>query len=104
MLQEIFAVFTIFNFTQAAAWSVDEGWGRSKYERRVNFPHAVYLCCEALRRKADTVVNTLGFMPVNTLEAKLKDCGAEVIAIGDAIAPANILKAAAEAYKAANNI
>lgn len=56
------------------------------------------------RLKADTVVNALGFKPVNMLEAELKDCGAEVIAIGDAIAPANILKATADAYRAANNI
>ncbi len=56
------------------------------------------------RLKADTIVNTLGIKPVNTLEAELKDCGAEVIAIGDVIAPANIQKATAEAYKAANDI
>ncbi len=59
VLQEIFAAFTIFNFTQAVAWNVDEGWGRSKYERRVNFSHAVYLCCEALRGKAGDIKNFL---------------------------------------------
>ncbi len=59
VLQEIFAAFTIFNFTQAAAWNVDEGWGRSKYERRVNFSHAVYLCCETLRRKAGEIKGLL---------------------------------------------
>ncbi len=59
VLQEIFAAFTIFNFTQAAAWDVDKEWGQSKYERRVNFSHAVYLCCEALRRKAGEIVGLL---------------------------------------------
>ncbi len=59
VLQEIFAAFTIFNFTRAAAWNVDEGWGRSKYERRVNFSHAVYFCCGALRRKAGEIAGLL---------------------------------------------
>lgn len=58
VLQEIFAAFTVFNFTQAVAWSADEGCGHSKYKRRVNFAHAVYLCCEALRGK---VLKLLGF-------------------------------------------
>ncbi len=55
VLQEIFAAFTVFNFTQAVTWSTDEAWGRSKYERRVNFSHAVYLSCEALRGKAGDI-------------------------------------------------
>jgi len=59
VLQEIFAAFTIFNFTQAAAWNVDEGWGRSRYERRVNFSHAIYLCCEALRGKLGDIKGLL---------------------------------------------
>ncbi len=59
VLQEIFAAFTIFNFTQAAAWNVNKRWGRSKYERRVNFSHAVYLCCETLRRKAGEIAGLL---------------------------------------------
>ena len=57
-----------------------------------------------MRIGADTVVNALGFRPVNVLEAEIKDCGAEVIVIGDAIAPAKILKAVADAYRAANNL
>ena len=44
VLQEIFAAFTIFNFTQAAAWNTGTECERSKYKRRVNFSHAVYLC------------------------------------------------------------
>ncbi len=59
VLQEIFAAFTVFNFAQAAAWSVDEGWGRSKYKRRTDFSHAVYLCCEALRGKAGEITALL---------------------------------------------
>lgn len=59
VLQEIFAAFTIFNFTQAAAWSVDKTWGRSKYRRRANFSHAVYLCCEVLRGKAGEITRLL---------------------------------------------
>jgi len=55
VLQEIFAAFTVFSFTQAVAWSADEAWERSKYERRVNFSHAVYLCCEVLRGKAGDI-------------------------------------------------
>ena len=52
MLQEIFAAFTVFNFARAAAWSADEDCGSSKYKRRVNFAHAVYLCCEVLCGKS----------------------------------------------------
>ncbi len=59
VLHEIFAAFTVFNFTQAATWSTNEAWGRSKYERRVNFSHAVYLCCEALRGKTGEITNLL---------------------------------------------
>ncbi len=59
VLQEIFAAFTVFNFAQAAAWSVDEWWGRSKYKRRADFSHAVYLCCEALRGKAGEITALL---------------------------------------------
>jgi len=59
VLQKIFAAFTVFNFTQAVAWSTDETWGRSKYERRVNFSHVVYLCCELLRGKAGDIKNIL---------------------------------------------
>lgn len=59
VLQEIFAAFTVFNFTQAAAWSANEGCGSSKYRRRVNFAHAVYLCCEALRGRAGEVAGLL---------------------------------------------
>ncbi len=60
VLQEIFAAFTIFNFAQAAAWNVDVDWGRSKYKRRINFSHAVYLCCETLRGKAGEITDLLG--------------------------------------------
>ena len=59
VLQEIFAAFTVFNFTQAAAWSTDEDCGHSKYTRRVNFAHAVYLCCEALRGKSAEITGLL---------------------------------------------
>lgn len=59
VLQEIFAAFTVFNFTQAVAWSADEGCGHSKYKRRVNFAHAVYLCCEALRGKSAEITGLL---------------------------------------------
>jgi len=59
VLQEIFAAFTVFNFTRAIAWSTDEARGSSKYERRVNFSHAVYLCCEVLRGKAGDIKNLL---------------------------------------------
>ena len=59
MLQEIFAAFTVFNFTQAAAWNVNEDCGHSKYVRRVNFAHAVYLCCEALRGKSAEITGLL---------------------------------------------
>ena len=59
VLQEIFAAFTVFNFTQAVAWSADEGCGHSKYKRRVNFAHAVYLCCKALRGKSAEITGLL---------------------------------------------
>ena len=53
---------------------------------------------------ADTVLNALGFKPVNTLAAELEGCGMQVITIGDALGAANILKAVADGYAAANNI
>ena len=59
VLQEIFAAFTVFNFARAAAWSADEDCGSSKYKRRVNFAHAVYLCCEALRGKSAEIIGLL---------------------------------------------
>ena len=59
VLQEIFAAFAVFNFTQAAAWSANEGCGSSKYKRRVNFAHAVYLCCEVLRGKSAEITALL---------------------------------------------
>ena len=59
VLQEIFAAFTVFNFMQAAAWSANEDCGSSKYKRRVNFAHAVYLCCEALRGKSAEITELL---------------------------------------------
>ena len=40
----------------------------------------------------------------NDLEEALKGCGAKVITIGDATGAANILKAVAEGYAAANSI
>lgn len=49
VLQEIFAAFLIFNFTQASAWAGDVSCGASKYERHVNFSDAVYACCLFLR-------------------------------------------------------
>lgn len=59
VLQEIFAAFTVFNFTQAAAWNTNESCGCSKYKRRINFAHAVYLCCEALRGRDGEIVGLL---------------------------------------------
>ena len=54
--------------------------------------------------EADTVINALGFRPVNTLAEELKADGIAVCTVGDANQPANILKAVAEGYAAANNI
>ena len=50
VLQEIFASFLIFNFTQDAAWAVDTSQTPSKYKRHVNFSNAVVACCAFLRR------------------------------------------------------
>ena len=52
VLQEIFASFLIFNFTQAIIWTVDTSQGQSKYKRHVNFSDAVFACCAFLRRSA----------------------------------------------------
>lgn len=49
VLQEIFAGFLIFNFTQASVWAVDTAQGASKYQYRVNFSDAVFACCAFLR-------------------------------------------------------
>lgn len=54
--------------------------------------------------EADTVINALGFRAVNTLAEELKADGIAVCTVGDANQPANILKAVAEGYAAANNI
>lgn len=59
VLQEIFSAFTVFNFSQAAAWNANENCGCSKYKRRVNFAHAVYLCCEVLRGRVGEVAGLL---------------------------------------------
>ena len=52
VLQEVFASFLIFNFTQAAAWAVDASQGKAKYKPHVNFSDAVFACCAFLRRSA----------------------------------------------------
>lgn len=52
VLQEIFASFLVYNFTAAAAWSVDTAQGASRYKRHVNFSDAVFACCAFLRRSA----------------------------------------------------
>ena len=44
VLQEIFAGFLIFNFTQASIWTVDTAQGASN-QCRVNFSDAVFACC-----------------------------------------------------------
>ena len=50
VLQEVFANFLVFNFTQAAAWAVDTSQRTAKYKRHVNFSDAVFACCAFLRR------------------------------------------------------
>jgi len=52
VLQEIFASFLIFNFTQAITWAADISQGNSKYKRHINFSDAVFACCAFLRRTA----------------------------------------------------
>ncbi|MBR3357940.1 MAG: FAD-dependent oxidoreductase [Solobacterium sp.] len=52
---------------------------------------------------ADTMINALGFRPDNALAKELEGC-ANVCAVGDVNGAANILKAVAEGYKAANGI
>lgn len=49
ILQEIFASFLIFNFTQASIWAVDIPQGASKYKCHVNFSDTVSACCDFLR-------------------------------------------------------
>ena len=49
VLQEIFASFLIFNFTQASIWTVEPAQGASKYQYHVNFSDAVFVCCAFLR-------------------------------------------------------
>ena len=53
---------------------------------------------------ADTVVNALGFKPVSKLAAELEKIGINTVSIGDALGAANILKAVADGYAAANSI
>lgn len=50
VLQEIYASFIVYNYTQAVVWGVDTNRGRSKYRRHVNFSKAVHLCCAFLRK------------------------------------------------------
>lgn len=63
VLQEIFASFLIFNFTQASVWVVDTTQGTSKYKCHVNFSDAVFACCAFLR---DSLAN-----PIPLLRRKL---------------------------------
>lgn len=49
VLQEIFASFLIFNFTQASIWVVDTTQNSSMYKCHVNFSDAVFACCTFLR-------------------------------------------------------
>lgn len=49
VIQEIFTISLIYNFTQATTWAVDTSLGASKYERHVNFSDAVFACCAFLR-------------------------------------------------------
>lgn len=53
--------------------------------------------------EADTVINALGFRADRKLAEELEGC-ANVCTVGDANGAANILKAVAEGYKAANSI
>ena len=53
---------------------------------------------------ADTIVNALGFKPAGTLASDLGKSGMKVVTIGDALGAANILKAVADGYAAANSI
>lgn len=52
ILQEIFASFLIFNFTQASTWAVDTSNGASNYKCHVNFSDAVFACCAFLRHSS----------------------------------------------------
>ena len=49
VLQEIFASFLIYNFTQAVTWAAGASHGASRYRRHVNFSDAVFACCAFLR-------------------------------------------------------
>lgn len=50
VLQEIFAAFVIFNFTQAVSWSVEMSQEPQNRKQRLNFSDAVFACCQSLRR------------------------------------------------------
>ena len=49
ILQEIFAAFLIYNFTQAISWGVKMPQ-ESQKKQRFNFSDAVFACCRFLRR------------------------------------------------------
>lgn len=49
VLQEIFAAFLIFNFTQAVSWGVEPSLNKQKQRQRLNFSDAVFACCNFLR-------------------------------------------------------
>lgn len=50
ILQEIFAAFLIFNFTQAVSWGVKKLQDSPEKKQRLNFSDAVFACCRFLRR------------------------------------------------------
>ena len=50
ILQEIFAAFLIYNFTQAVSWGIEIPHEPRKIKQRLNFSDAVFACCRFLRR------------------------------------------------------
>lgn len=50
VLQEVFAAFLIFNFTQAVSWGVKISQDSQKKRQRLNFSDAVFACYRFLRR------------------------------------------------------
>lgn len=60
VLQEVFAAFLIFNFTQALSWAVELSLNKHKHRLRLNFSDAVFACCNYLRCPVKGLETLLG--------------------------------------------
>ena len=54
--------------------------------------------------EADTIILSIGYRPLNSFAEELKDCGLEIIEIGDGRKVGNVLSCIRDAYEAVRNL